>query len=91
MKRDIKLIYTAPDPDAALIAMDEHDEKWDKKYAAVIRLNKVVVLPWALSSRAALSGKGPHVRRRCPGRESYQPIGSAIRTGNRWARCLLSW
>jgi putative transposase len=38
LKRDIKPIYTAPNPDAASAALDELDEKWGKKYAAVIRL-----------------------------------------------------
>jgi putative transposase len=38
VKRDIKPIYTAPNPDAALIALDELEEKWSKKYAAMIRL-----------------------------------------------------
>ena len=38
VKRDIKPIYTAPNPDAALIARDELDEKWSKKYRAMIRL-----------------------------------------------------
>ncbi len=38
VKRDIKPIYTAPSPDAALIALDELEEKWRKKYGAMIRL-----------------------------------------------------
>ncbi|ALE85403.1 transposase [Pseudonocardia sp. HH130629-09] len=38
VKRDIKPIYAAPNPNAALIAMDELDEKWGRKYAAMIRL-----------------------------------------------------
>jgi putative transposase len=38
LKRDVKPIYTAPNPDAALVALEELDEKWGKKYAAVIRL-----------------------------------------------------
>jgi|SRR5882757_4565865 len=38
IKRDVKAIYTAPSPDAALIALDELDEKWAKKYGAMIRL-----------------------------------------------------
>src|SRR5882757_1723999 len=38
MKRDIKPIYTAPNPDAALAALDELEEKWGKKCGAVIRL-----------------------------------------------------
>ena len=36
--RDIKPICTAPSPDAAAIAMDELEEKWKKKYGAMIRL-----------------------------------------------------
>src|SRR4051812_32788389 len=38
VKRDIKPIYTAPNPDAALAALDELEEKWGKKYGAMIRL-----------------------------------------------------
>jgi transposase-like protein len=38
LKRDIKPIYTAPNPDAASAALDELEEKWGKKYSAVIRL-----------------------------------------------------
>ncbi|WP_449224306.1 IS256 family transposase [Amycolatopsis pigmentata] len=38
VKRDIKPIYTAPSPDAALAALDELEEKWGKKYGAIIRL-----------------------------------------------------
>jgi transposase-like protein len=38
VKRDIKPIYTAPNPEAALMALDELDEKWGKKYGAMIRL-----------------------------------------------------
>jgi len=38
VKQDIKPIYTAPNPDAALIALDELEEKWGKKYRAVIQL-----------------------------------------------------
>jgi transposase-like protein len=38
VKRDIKPIYTAPNPDAALAALDELDEKWGSKYGAMIRL-----------------------------------------------------
>src|SRR4051794_9054863 len=38
VKRDIKPIYTAPSPAAAAIAMDELEEKWRKKYGAMIRL-----------------------------------------------------
>ncbi|WP_410627329.1 IS256 family transposase [Amycolatopsis sp. cmx-8-4] len=38
VKRDIKPIYTAPSPDAAAIAMDELEERWRKKYGAMVRL-----------------------------------------------------
>jgi putative transposase len=38
IKRDLKAIYTAPTADAAFSALDELDEKWGKKYRAVIRL-----------------------------------------------------
>src|SRR6476469_9594691 len=38
VKRDIKPIYTAPNPDAALIAFDELEEKWSRKYGAMTRL-----------------------------------------------------
>jgi putative transposase len=38
LKRDVKPIYTAPNPEAALVALDELEEKWGQKYAAVIRL-----------------------------------------------------
>jgi putative transposase len=38
VKQDIKPIYTAPNPDAALVALDELEEKWGSKYAAMIRL-----------------------------------------------------
>jgi transposase-like protein len=38
VKRDIKSIYTAPNPDAALVALEELNEKWGKKYGAMIRL-----------------------------------------------------
>jgi putative transposase len=38
VKRDLKPIYTAPTADAALAALDDFDEKWGKKYRAVIRL-----------------------------------------------------
>jgi putative transposase len=38
VKRDIKPIYTAPNPDAALVALDELTNKWGKKYGAIIRL-----------------------------------------------------
>jgi putative transposase len=38
IKRDIKPIYTAPNADAALVALDELEEKWGSKYRAMIRL-----------------------------------------------------
>jgi putative transposase len=30
VKQDIKPIYTAPNPDAALVALDELEEKWGR-------------------------------------------------------------
>lgn len=38
IKRDIKSIYTAPNAEAALAALDELDEKWGTKYRAMIKL-----------------------------------------------------
>ncbi len=38
LKRDVKPIYTAPNHNAARAALDDLDEKWGKKYAAIIRL-----------------------------------------------------
>jgi putative transposase len=38
IKNDIKPIYEAPHADAAQVALDELDEKWGKKYPAMIRL-----------------------------------------------------
>ena len=38
IRRDIKRIYTAPNADAALTALDELDEKWGTQYRAMIRL-----------------------------------------------------
>lgn len=38
IKRDIKPIYTAPSPAAARAGFDELNEKWGKRYAAIIRL-----------------------------------------------------
>jgi putative transposase len=38
MKRDVKLIYTAVNADAARAALDELTEKWGRQHGAVIRL-----------------------------------------------------
>jgi len=38
IKKDIKKIYTAPNADAALAALDDLEEKWGKQYRAMIRL-----------------------------------------------------
>jgi len=38
VKRDIKPIYSAPNPDAALAALEGFEEKWGRKYGAVTRL-----------------------------------------------------
>ena len=38
LKRDVRPIYTAVNPDAARSALDELTEKWGKKYGAIIRL-----------------------------------------------------
>lgn len=38
VKRGIKPIYTAPTPEAAAVALDEFEEKWGRKYAAIVRL-----------------------------------------------------
>jgi putative transposase len=38
IKRGIKPVYTAPNPDAAAAALDELEDKWGKKYSAMIRL-----------------------------------------------------
>src|SRR3954447_24927950 len=38
IKRDIKPIYTAPNADAALAALEDLEEKWGTKYRAMIRL-----------------------------------------------------
>ena len=38
VKRDIKPIYTAPNPDAASVALDELEEKWGKRYGGMTRL-----------------------------------------------------
>jgi transposase-like protein len=36
--RDIKPIYTAPNPGAEFVVLDELDANWGKKYGAMIRL-----------------------------------------------------
>ncbi len=38
VKNDIKPLYEAPHPDAARVALDELDEKWGRKYPAMVRL-----------------------------------------------------
>jgi len=38
LKRDLKAIYEAPNADAAAVALEELDEKWSKKYPAMVRL-----------------------------------------------------
>jgi putative transposase len=38
LKRDVKPIYTAPNPAAARAALDELAERWGRKYGAIIRL-----------------------------------------------------
>ncbi|MGO1853898.1 MAG: IS256 family transposase [Microbacteriaceae bacterium] len=38
LKRDVKPIYTAPNPNAARAALEELAEKWGKKYGAIVRL-----------------------------------------------------
>jgi putative transposase len=38
LRKDLKLIYTAPTPDAAAIALEELDEKWGRQYGALICL-----------------------------------------------------
>ena len=38
LKRDVKPIYTAPSPNAARAALEDLDEKWGKRYGAIIRL-----------------------------------------------------
>lgn len=38
LKRDLKPIYTAPNADAALAALNQLEEKWGKQHQAMIRL-----------------------------------------------------
>jgi putative transposase len=38
LKRDLKAMYAAPNPDAAAVALAELDEKWGQKYPALVRL-----------------------------------------------------
>src|SRR5689334_6047200 len=38
LKRDVRPIYTAPNPTAARAALDELTERWGTKYGAIIRL-----------------------------------------------------
>jgi putative transposase len=38
LKKDLKPIYTAPNADAALAALDDLDNKWGQRYRAMIRL-----------------------------------------------------
>ncbi|WP_309616391.1 IS256 family transposase [Salinibacterium sp.] len=38
LKRDVKPIYTAPNPNAARAALDELTEKWGRRYGAITRL-----------------------------------------------------
>ena len=38
LKRDVKPIYTAPNPTAARTALEELTERWGQKYGAIIRL-----------------------------------------------------
>ncbi|MEU8657305.1 IS256 family transposase [Actinoplanes philippinensis] len=38
IKRDIKTLYTAPNAEAAGVALDELEERWGTKYRAMIRL-----------------------------------------------------
>jgi putative transposase len=38
LKRDVKPIYTAPNPNAARAALEDLTEKWGKRYAAIVRL-----------------------------------------------------
>ena len=38
LKRDLKAMYAAPNPDAAQIALEELADKWSAKYPAMVRL-----------------------------------------------------
>jgi putative transposase len=38
IKRDLKAMYEAPNPEVAAAALEDLDEKWSKKYPALIRL-----------------------------------------------------
>ena len=38
VKRDLTPLYTAPTPDAALVALEELEEKWGTRYRAMVRL-----------------------------------------------------
>lgn len=38
LKRDLKAMYEAPNPDAATVALEELNEKWGQKYPALVRL-----------------------------------------------------
>jgi putative transposase len=38
IKRDLKAMYEAPNPDAAKIALEELEDKWSTKYPAMVRL-----------------------------------------------------
>ncbi|MEU6642836.1 IS256 family transposase [Saccharomonospora sp. NPDC046836] len=40
LKRDLKAMYEAPNPDAAAVALEELDEKWGQKYPALVRLRR---------------------------------------------------
>ena len=56
LARDLKLIYTAPNADAALGALDDLDQKWGKRHGAMIRLWRNA---WAGSSGALLLRNNP--------------------------------
>jgi transposase-like protein len=55
LKRDLKPICTAPNADAALVALNELDEKWGWQYGAMIRLWRntwrSLLLSWPMASR----------------------------------------